>query len=117
MSVPVDLGDLPDRLAEYGPVAFLVTTGAGGSPHVVSTTVELDSGALAVGAGRTSTANAASQPAVSLLWPAPAGADYCLIVDGEGAAAPGGLTVAPSRAVLHRLAGAPGDGPNCVTVL
>jgi hypothetical protein len=41
--------------------------------------------------------------------------DYSLIVDGTALAATGegALAVAPTRAVLHRVAGAAGDGPTC----
>lgn len=122
MSVPVDLSDLEARLAEYGPVAFVTTVGAGGRPHVVSTRVELASGALVGGAGRTTSANVTANDAVTMLWPSPDGGAYCLIVDGAGTVSGEGaearVTVQPSRAVLHRMAGAGDDaGPSCITVL
>ena len=49
----------------------------------------------------------AARPAVTLLWPAPAGRAYSLIVDGEahvggGADEPGGpIIVLPTAAILH----------------
>jgi hypothetical protein len=116
MSVPVELGELEDRLEEYGPIAFLVTVG-GGRPHIVSVSVALDGGVLSAGAGRTTSANIAANPTVSLVWAARPGSDYCLIVDGAASVVGDAVEVEPTRAVLHRLAGAPGDGPSCITVL
>lgn len=117
MSVPVDLADLRDRVAEHGPMAFLVTVGDDGAPHVVSASVTLDGDVLRAGCGRTTGANASRSPAVTVLWPAPAGAEYCLLVDGTASVADGEIAVTPVRAVLHRVADAPGDGPTCVTVV
>lgn len=118
MSIAVDLADLADRIAEYGPVAFLVTVGGVG-PHVVSVGATLEDGQLTCGAGRTTAANAREQPAVTLLWPGSPAGEYCLLVDGDAVIDGDGdrLLVAPRRAVLHRLHGAPGEGPSCVTVL
>lgn len=119
MSIPVDISELADRLAEHGPVAFLVTVGSSGAPHVVSVGVVLAEGRLRCGAGRTTTANAAARPTVTLLWPGREGRDYCLLVDGTAEIDADGAQVAvvPVRAVLHRLHDAPGEGPSCVTVL
>lgn len=121
MSIAVDLADLADRLAEYGPAAFLVTVGGDGGPHVVSVGAELEDGRVVCGAGRTTAANAREQPAVTLLWPGAPTGEYSLLVDGEATVERGHdgdrVLVAPRRAVLHRLQGAGGDGPACVTVL
>jgi hypothetical protein len=117
MSVPVELGELQQRLEEYGPFAFLVTVGDEGRPHVVSVSVALDGGVLNAGAGRTTSGNIAANPTVSLVWPARPGDDYCLIVDGAAEVAGETAAVDPTRAVLHRVAGAAGDGPSCITVL
>jgi hypothetical protein len=117
MSVPVELGELRERLEEYGPIAFLVTTGDGGRPHVVSVSVSLDGERLVAGAGRTTSANVAATPTVSLLWPARDGGAYCLIVDGDAEVDGDRVRVEPTRAVLHRLADAAGEGPSCITVL
>jgi hypothetical protein len=54
-----------------------------------------------------------------LLWPARAAEPYALIVDGEvdiDDESDGELVVRPTRAVLHRVADAPADLPNCVVV-
>ena len=104
-----------ERLAEYGPHAHLVTVGEGGAPHVVSVLVSSAGGdRLVAGAGRTTAANVDRNPAVTLLWAAPAGNDYSLIVDGVAKVEGDSLTVEPTTAVLHRVATAVGDGPSCI---
>jgi hypothetical protein len=121
MSVAVELADLGERVAEYGSVALVVSVGDDSKPHVVSSIVAFDGSTLATDVGKTTAANAARHPSVTLLWPAPGGGDYCLIVDGtatiESAEATNRLTLQPLRAVLHRVADAAGEGPSCVTVL
>ena len=117
MSVPVALEALEERLAQYGPHAHLVTVSDAALPHVVSVVARLEGGALRTGAGRTTAANVAANPGVTLLWAAPPGEDYCLIVDGAAEVDGDQLAVRPSRAVLHRLATAPGEGPSCIDVL
>jgi hypothetical protein len=121
VSLPVDVAALQDRVTDLGPLAYVVTVGADGNAHVVSAHVGLAGDALVATVGPTTAANAARTPRATLLWPAPAGADYCLIVDGEARVDRSGdgrrLSVVPVRAVLHRLAGAPADLPSCVTVV
>jgi pyridoxamine 5'-phosphate oxidase-like protein len=121
MSAPRDTASLAERVEEYGPVAHLVTVSAEGVPHVVSVRVERRDGDLVVGVGRHTAANAAARPAVTLLWAAPAGRHYSLIVDGtarslSGTTAPI-LAVTPTRAVLHRTPEGDPTSPNCITVL
>jgi hypothetical protein len=120
MSVPVALAELARRVDEYGTVAYLVTVG-GGLPHVVSVRVRWDGADLVVGAGRRTAANAAEHPDVTLLWPAPPGAGYSLIVDGRAElrqhrAGPV-LAVSPAAAVLHRTPEGDPETPSCITVL
>ena|SRR5687768_790915 len=121
MSVAVELEELRERVEEYGPTAFLTTVGRDGRAHVVSVAVRLEGQTLVAGVGSTTASNIDGQPAVTLLWAAPSGTDYCLILDGTAVVRDGvdekTAVVTPSRAVLHRLADAAGDGPNCVTVL
>ena len=121
VSITVALDALRARVEEFGPTAFLVTIGESARPHVVSVGVEWDTDRLVAGAGRTTSANVGRQPTVSLLWPAVAAGDYALIVDGAAAvetrAGAAVVVIEPSRAVLHRVANATGEGPSCVTVL
>jgi hypothetical protein len=117
VSVAVELAELRDKVAEYGAVAFLVTVGADGAAHVVSTAVEMTGDAITAPAGRTTAANADRAGSITVLWPARPGERYCLIVDGTATVEDGAVTVGPVRAVLHRVADAPDDGPTCVPIV
>jgi hypothetical protein len=124
MSVRVELEALRDQIDSFGPQAFVVTVSPHGTPHVVSAVLRLQGDQLAVEVGRTSRANAAAHPAVTLLWSPGAGGEYSLIVDGtaevggdDGDGDAGTVTIEPTAAVLHRIPGALGDGPGCVPVL
>jgi Pyridoxamine 5'-phosphate oxidase len=121
VSVTVALDELRARSAEFGEVAFLLTVTDDRRPHVVSVKVAWDGDALVAGAGRTTSANVAGQPTVSMLWAPPARGDYSLIVDGTAETQERDnamvVVIRPSRAVLHRVANADGDGPSCVTLL
>lgn len=105
MSIPVDLEQLRSVVTERGPAAFLLTVTDDARPHVVAVAVGWDGDALVMSGGRTTAANAAERPAVTMLWPGAPG-DYSLIVDGaatvEAGDAGGRITVRPTRAVLHR---------------
>ncbi len=94
--------------------AFLVTVGDDGAPHVTSTLVSWRADALEASAGRTTRANASARPTVTVIWPGAPGEPYSLLVDGDAAPGSEAVVVHPTRAVLHRVAGAPGDGPSCV---
>ena len=117
MSAPVALQELASRVEEYGPHAFLVTTSSDRRPHIVSVAVRFDGTQFTLPAGRTSRANVTGSGALTLLWPA-VGGPYGLIVDGTGAVDDGAelVTVTPTRAVLHRLAGESEDLPSCVRI-
>lgn len=119
MSVPVELEQLHEEIRRYGRHAHLVSVRGDGRPHVVSVLVDADAeaGGLLVGAGRTTSANAAANPAVTLLWAAPPGEDYSLVVDAVATVAGDRLGLRPTGAVRHRVATATGDGPSCVKVL
>ncbi|HET7721035.1 MAG TPA: pyridoxamine 5'-phosphate oxidase family protein [Acidimicrobiales bacterium] len=113
MSVPVDLDDLAARLAEHR-FAYLVTVGDDRRAHVVAATPVLEGGHLVIGGlGRHSTANAAANAGVTLVWPPVTDGGYSLIVDGT-AAVTGEATVAvvPAKAILHRPAPGP-EGSRC----
>jgi hypothetical protein len=119
MSVPVELHALQARIEEYGTVAFLVTVGSEGTAHVSSVEVALDGDHLVVPTGRTSRTNLGVNPQLTLVWSPRPDPAYSMIVDAvlvtvadDGTHA----TVAPQSAVLHRVAGAAGDGPNCAPV-
>lgn len=118
MSVPVDLTALRDRLDEYGPHPFLVTVNDDGTPHVTSVTVAVDADALTAGAGRRTRQNLTARPEAALLWPPGTDPAYSLIVDAVAVVVEGeeSVRLTPHSAILHRVAGADGDGPNCVVL-
>jgi len=142
LSRSVDTSELAAQLDRYGSAAFLITGGPAGGPHAVSVRVAWDGTALATRAGRTSRANLADRPEVTLLWPAPEGAGsegagsegagaggrsedegYSLIVDGHAQMVPGTedqLRILPTAAVLHRSPARHAEDPpgsECVAVL
>ena len=118
MSVAVDIAALRERIAEYGERAYLVTVGADGAPHVVSVEVAIDGAHLATRVGKGTAANLSDRAAATMLWPAPAGGAYSLLVDVTATApvAAGPCSLRPDTAVLHRVAGAGGEGPTCIPV-
>jgi hypothetical protein len=117
MSVPVELADLAEKTASYGPVAYLVTAGPDGKPHVVSVAPSWEGDRLEAGAGRHTSENIAQNPTATIMWAAPPGQPYCLIVDGQAEVGDSRLLLTPTRAVLHRVAQADEALPSCVTVL
>jgi len=119
MSMKVELGELSERLREYG-FAYLVTVADVGRAHVLAVMPEIvDGGLLVSGIGKHSVANASSHPDVTLVWPPTSDGGFSLIVDGAATVGDGELTIAPTKAILHRPApGADGkrDGSDCQPV-
>ena len=104
-------------MEELGAEAYLVTVGTDFKAHIVSVRARVADAGVILPAGKTSRANALANPGVTVLWAAPDGEPYCLIVDGDAEAAGGEeLLVRPTRAVLHRVADAPADLPSCVRI-
>lgn len=95
--------------------AYLVTVDGDARAHVAPVTPAVAGGRLCVpGLGRRSRAAAATNPAVSLLWPPLEADGHSLIVDGVGSLRGDQLTVEPTRAVLHRPAAEPSpDAGGC----
>ena len=118
MSIPVDLVRLREEVTRFGPSCYLLTVTDDGRPHAVAVSVAWADNALRVSAGRTTRANAARRPSVSLLWPPVDDEGFSLIVDGLASVneAEAEVTVQPDKAVLHR-ARAEGAGSDCVTLL
>lgn len=119
MSVPVALVELAERLDEFGDVAFAVTADEQAKSHVVSVKWVWQDDELVVTAGRHTCENAEATGMLTLLWPAPPGQPYSLIIDGDARAEPGDGLVAlrPTRAVLHRVADADPSLASCVKLL
>jgi hypothetical protein len=104
VSIPVGVEELGARIAERRGGAFLVTVGADGTAHVASVRPEWRGDTLTLASGRTSRANVAVHPTVTLLWPGEPDDEYALLVDGRADATADGLAVHPASAVLHRRA-------------
>lgn len=118
MSVPVELSALVSRLADFGDRAFLVTVNEDETPHVVTVVVRIDGDHLVMGAGKRTRQNGTDRSTVTLLWAPIGDGEYSLIVDGTyaGATTGGDVAITPTSAILHRVAGVAGDGPNCIPV-
>ncbi len=116
MSVPVDLDALEATAAALGTEALLATVTDASTPHVVSVLVRWADGRIEAGGGRRTSTNIALHPQVTVLWPERHDDAYRLIVDGDATVTGDTVTITPTSAVLHRIAGAPGNGPACVPV-
>lgn len=109
---------LAGHIEDFGSIAHLVTVRSEGRPHVVSVRVRWDDRRLVVTVGRTTSANVDQRPDVTVLWAAPPGGAYCLIVDGTAQRLSGpGLAIEPTAAVLHRTPEGDPSEPSCITVL
>ena len=101
MSIPVEVADLPQRLAEFDR-GYLLTS-RDGLVKAVSVRAVAEQGTLLVGApGRGSLANVAANPAVTLLFPPREDPGLSLLVDGTAAADGDDVRVTPTSAVLHK---------------
>jgi hypothetical protein len=112
MSVRVELEKLLEVAAGFGTVPMLLTVDRDGRPRASAVAVLWDGEVATVRAGHRTVANCAERPLVSLLWPAPAGERFALLVDGDveatrpdpgqaGGKAGGVVTVRATTAILH----------------
>jgi hypothetical protein len=113
VSVPVDLDALRTTAVAVGDEALLVTVSEEATPHVVSVRVHWATGRMELGAGRRTAANVAVHSTVTVVWPTVTDGGYRLIVDGDATVSGDTVIVTPTFAILHRVAGATGDGPTC----
>lgn len=101
MSVPVDVVDIPARLAEFDR-GYLLTS-RDGLVKAVSVWAVPDDGTLRISTpGRGSVANVGANPAVTLLFPPVTNPGMSLLVDGTGAVDGEDVVVTPTGAVLHK---------------
>jgi hypothetical protein len=102
MSVPVAVGDIGKALTDYG-AGYLLTT-SDGRVKVVSVEPEVRSSAVLIvhGSGRGSSANIATNPVVTLVFPPLAQRGYTLLVDGTAELDGDDVVVTATGAVLHR---------------
>lgn len=104
MSVKVDLDKLADALTDFS-FGYLITVGDDHRAHTVAVEPVLTEGVFDVGQmGSSTRRNAGDHPDVTVIWPPTNAGGYTLIVDGRAEVTDEGLTVTPTRAVLHRRA-------------
>ncbi len=110
MSVKVELGELATTLADFD-VAYLVTVTDDARSHVLSVWAEpTESGLVVEGAGRHTQENAGHLPRdVTLVFPPLQAGGFTLLVDGRATVDGTTVTIAPTKAILHRPAAGP-DG-------
>ena len=109
VSVKVEMAELGATVGQYG-FAYLVSVGDGGRAHVLAVWPEIgDDGLVVDGVGRHSQENATARPDVTLVWPPVEEGGYSLLVDGQASVDGSVITVAPTKAILHRPAAGP-DG-------
>lgn len=119
MTSNVDFDRLAEKLVGHD-YAYLITVDTENRPHPVPVMPTLHGDTVHIGAlgGRRSRANLARSADVTVMWPPPAPGGYTVIVDGTAEVSDAGadlasLTIAPSRAVLIRVAtpASPGETP------
>jgi hypothetical protein len=103
VSKEVALDDLAVTIGDYD-FAYVPTVSDDQRPHLVAIRpVVLESGELEVPVGRTTIANAAARPQITLVFPPVEDGGFSLVVDalasGDGS---GSLRLRPTWAVLHR---------------
>lgn len=116
MSVPVDLPTLEPLVEALGPEALLVSVTPEATPHIVSVLVSWRESGLHLLVGKRTCANVSVHRNVTVIWPRIHDGVYRLIVDGAARMDDDSLTVVPTFAVLHRIAGAGDAEPTCRAV-
>jgi len=110
MSIPVDVADLENALADFG-AGYLLTVGGDATIKVVTVEPTVSDGVVVVaGPGKGTIANLAGNPSVTLVLPPPLPKGFTLLVDGTAEVAGEDVRITPSGAVLHR-PGMHADGP------
>ena len=105
MSIEVPLDELAATMSRYG-FAYVVTVSDSGRPHLVAVRPVVSGDELSVSVGRTSLANAAARPEITLVFPPVDEGGFSLVVDATASAGAnsesGGLRLTATWAVLHR---------------
>jgi hypothetical protein len=109
VSIPVEIDDLEQALAERGP-GYLLTASPDGGVKAVTVEPVLREGVLHCPPSRGSARNLEAQPTATLLFPPPVERGHTLLVDGTATASETGIVFTPTSAVLHRPADH-ADGP------
>ena len=101
MSIPVEVADVPQRLAEFDR-GYLLTSRDGTVKAVSVRAVPEDGTLLVRTPGRGSVANVGLNPAVTLLFPPLEDPGMTLLVDGTATAEGEDVRIEPTSAVLHK---------------
>jgi len=106
MSIGVEIERLAEEIERFGSTAYVLTVSSNGRPHAVAVDVRLQGDQLVANVGSSTGANVAERPHISVLWPPYEVGGFSLIVDGDAEVSSDGsspvLTLAPTKAVLHR---------------
>jgi len=101
MSYPVATADLGRALEAYAE-GYLLTVTADATTRAVAVRPRLVDGRVVVGAGRSSSANVATNPRVTVLCPPTTEKGFTLLIDGTAAVAGDEIRIEPTSVVLHR---------------
>ena len=101
MSYPVAAADLARALQQYAE-GYLLTVTPEATTRAVSVRPRLVDGRVVVGAGRSSSANVAANPTVTVLCPPTEEQGFTLLIDGTATVEGDEIHVEPISAVLHR---------------
>jgi hypothetical protein len=101
MSYPVAAADLGRALEEYAE-GYLLTVTSGATTRAVAVRPRLVDGRVVVGAGRSSSANVATNPSVTVLCPPTSEKGFTLLVDGTATVEGEEIRIDPTSVVLHR---------------
>jgi hypothetical protein len=101
MSIVVALDQLAAALSPY-PWGYLLTVGDDQRTHTLAVPTDVRDDALWVRGGRSSLANAAARPSVTMLFPHPQPGGMSLIVDGTAMVDGEFVTITRQHAILHR---------------
>ena len=105
MSIEVPIDELATTMERYD-FAYVVTVSDSGRPHLVAVRPVVSGHDLTVSVGRTSLANAAARPEVTLVFPPVEAGGFSLVVDATVASdtgsTSGSLQLTATWAVLHR---------------
>jgi len=101
VSIPVALSDLATALADY-PWGYLVTVSPDHRAHSLAVPTDFRDGVLHAIGGRSTNANGAARPAVTMVFPHPEPGKYSLIVDGDLEVLDAEVVLHPTSAILHR---------------
>ena len=101
MSYPVAPADLGRALEQYAE-GYLLTVTADATTRAVAVRPRLVEGRVVVGAGRSSSANVALHPQVTVLCPPTEAKGFTLLVDGTATVDGEEILIEPASVVLHR---------------